>query len=381
MSSRDFMEYFRPRTAAMLDALRELVEHESPSRNKPALDLLAAKLAARLESLGGVVRVLSNDAGGNHVKARFDRDADASKPPALLLCHFDTVWPIGTIGQRPFRVSEGRAYGPGTFDMKASLVLVAEAIEAIQTLRRAMPRPIVVMFTSDEEIGSPTSRALIEAEAKAAAYALVLESPLAGGRLKTARKGVGGFTITVTGKAAHAGIEPEKGASAIVELAHQIVAIQSLADPAAGTALNIGTITGGTTPNVVPEKASAVLDVRVTAASEAARIERALQALRPVTTGTSLAVSGRFNRPPMERTEAIASLFEKARAIGQTLGMELTEGATGGASDGNFTAASGTPTLDGLGALGAGAHAENEHIVVDSLPERAALLASLLLGL
>lgn len=365
----------------MLVALRGWVEHESPSRDKPALDLLAEKLAARLESLGGDVQVLSSDVGGNHVRAHFELNANSGKPPALVLCHFDTVWPIGTVARRPFRVEEDRAYGPGAFDMKASLVLVAEAIEAIQTLWLAMPRPLVVMFTSDEEIGSPTSRALIEAEAREAAYALVLESPLAGGRLKTARKGVGGFTLTVNGKAAHAGIEPEKGASAIIELAHQILSIQNLADLKAGTTLNVGTVSGGTTLNVVPEQAIAAIDVRVTAASEAARIEAALGSLRPVTPGTALAVSGRFNRPPMERTEAIAALFEKARAIGQTLGMELAEGATGGASDGNFTAAVGTPTLDGLGVEGAGAHAECEQIRVDSLPERAALLASLLLGL
>ncbi len=365
----------------MLDELRGWVESESPSRDKPALDRLAGKLAARLESLGGATRIFPNGSGGDHVKACFDFGAEATLPPALVLCHFDTVWPLGTLARRPFRVDGGRAFGPGIFDMKASLVLVAEAIEAIQTLRLPMRRPVVVLFTSDEEIGSPTSRTMIESEAKEAAFALVLESPLAGGRLKTARKGVGGFTLTVTGKAAHAGIEPEKGASAIIELAHQILAIQELANPAAGTTLNVGTIAGGTTANVVPERATASLDVRVTTMREADRIASALGALRPVTRGTSLEVSGRFNRPPMERTEAIAALFEQARAIGQSLGMELTEGATGGASDGNFTAAVGTPTLDGLGVEGAGAHAEDEHIRVDSLPERAALLASLLTGL
>lgn len=375
------MEYFRPRTEAMLTELRGWVEHESPSRDKPALDRLAAKLAARLESLGGAVRTIANEAGGNHVKARFDLGADPTQAPALVLCHFDTVWPVGTLALRPFRVEDGLAYGPGAFDMKASLVLVGAAIEALTALRWEVPRPVVVLFTSDEEIGSPTSRELIEREAREAALALVLESPLAGGRLKTARKGVGGFTLSVTGKAAHAGIEPEKGASAIVEMSHQILAIQALANRDAGTTLNVGTIAGGTTSNVVPERATAVIDVRVTTLREAARVESALQSLEPVTPGTRLAVSGRFNRPPMERTEAIGALFAKAQAIGRALGMELTEGATGGASDGNFTAAVGTPTLDGLGVEGAGAHAENEHIRVESLPERAALLASLLRGL
>jgi glutamate carboxypeptidase len=239
----------------------------------------------------------------------------------------------------------------------------------------------VALFTSDEEVGSPTSRALIEAQARASAYALVLESPLAGGRLKTARKGVGRFTVAITGRAAHAGIEPEKGISAVVELAHQILRLSDLADPAAGTTVNVGVVRGGSTPNVVPAEASARVDVRVTTLAEAARIEAAMAALRPVLPGATVTATGSFDRPPMERTPQSAALFERARAIAATLGQELTEGATGGASDGNFTAALGLPTLDGLGALGAGAHAADEHILIDSLPERAALLAALLLAL
>jgi glutamate carboxypeptidase len=381
MPSHALLDHLRPRTDAMLAELRGWVEHETPSRDEPALDRLAAKLAARFGAIGGAVETIANDAGGNHVKARFGFGFDDSIAPALVLCHFDTVWPVGTLARRPFRVEDGRAYGPGAFDMKASLVLVAAAIEAIRALRLAPPRPLVVLFTSDEEVGSPTSRGLIEAEARGAAFALVMEAPLPGGRLKTARKGVGGFTLTVSGRAAHAGVEPEKGASAIVELAHQVLAIGGLADRDAGTTLNVGTIAGGTTPNVVPDRATAAIDVRVSKLEEADRVEAALRALRPVTPGTSLAVAGKFNRPPMERTAAIGALFERARAVGRTLGMDLHEGATGGGSDGNFTAAVGTPTLDGLGAGGAGAHAEDEHVRVDSLPERAALLAALLAGL
>jgi glutamate carboxypeptidase len=381
MTVHALLEHLRPRTDAMLAELRTCVEHETPSRDKPALDILAARLAARLGELGGAVETIASDAGGNHVRAWFGFGHDRALTPALVLCHFDTVWPLGTLARRPFRVEDGRAYGPGTFDMKASLVLVAAAIEAIRALRLPLPRPLVVLFTSDEEIGSPTSRALIEEEARGAAFALVLEAPLPGGRLKTARKGVGGFTLAVHGRAAHAGVEPEKGASAIVELAHQVLAIGGLADRDAGTTLNVGTVAGGTTPNVVPDHATAAIDVRATSLAEASRVEGALRSLQPVTPGTTLTVAGKFNRPPMERTAAIGALFDRARAIGQALGLDLGEGSTGGGSDGNFTAAVGTPTLDGLGAEGAGAHAEDEHVRVDSLPERAALLAALLAGL
>jgi glutamate carboxypeptidase len=243
------------------------------------------------------------------------------------------------------------------------------------------PRGVEVLFTSDEEIGSPTSRSLIEGLARHSAYALVLESPLPGGRLKTARKGVGGFTVEIEGKAAHAGVEPEKGISAVTELARQVLRINALAEPSAGTTLNVGVVEGGTTPNVVPARARARVDVRVTTAAEAQRTEKALRALAPVTPGARLTVVGGFNRPPMERTPAIAALFDNARRIGETLGLFLTEGSTGGGSDGNLTAALGVPTLDGLGALGGGAHADDEHILIDSLPERAALLACLLLDL
>jgi glutamate carboxypeptidase len=240
---------------------------------------------------------------------------------------------------------------------------------------------VVALFTSDEEIGSPSSRSLIESLASECSHVFVLEPPLAGGGLKTARKGVGRFTLAVAGKAAHAGVAPQDGASANVELAHQILALQALNDPAEGTTLNIGTIQGGTTPNVVPAHASAEIDVRAVTRAGAERVERALAALGPVDPRTRVSVSGGFNRPPMERTEAVAALFEQARRIGEGLGLSLTEGSTGGGSDGNFTAALGVPTLDGLGVEGGGAHADDEHIVVASFPERAALLAHLILEL
>jgi glutamate carboxypeptidase len=365
----------------MLDALAALVEHESPSRDKEALDALACKVAGRLAERGAAVERIANPAGGDHVHAWIAPEGGGSVAPGLVLGHFDTVWPVGTLARRPFRVEGGRAYGPGVFDMKASLVLVEEAIGAVRTLGLRLPRGVAVLLTSDEEIGSPTSRPLIEAQARRSAYSLVLEPPLPGGPLKTARKGVGGFTVEVEGKAAHAGVEPEKGISAITELALQVSRINALANPSAGTTINIGRIEGGTTSNVVPAQALARIDVRATTQEEAARVERDLRALRPLTPGAALVVSGGFNRPPMERTPAVAALFERAREIGRSLGLELAEGSTGGASDGNFTAGLGIATLDGLGTLGAGAHAEDEHILIDTLPERAALLACLLLEL
>lgn len=379
MSDHLIRRFIEARLETYLDELTALAEHESPSRDKQRLDALAATIAARWTGLGGIVDLVPNPYGGIHVVARFG-GSDGGRP-SLILGHFDTVWPVGTIGRMPVRREDGRLHGPGVYDMKASLVLVTAVLEAVAAGARRLTRPVVALFTSDEEIGSPSSRALIERLAAESEHVLVLEPPLADGSLKTARKGVGRFTIAVEGKAAHAGVSPEKGANAIVELAHQIVRIQSLNDPAAGTTLNVGLVEGGTTPNVVPARASAEIDVRAATRAGAEEVERALSALATVVPGTRLTVTGGFNRPPMERTEAVAALFERARRIGDGLGLALTEGSTGGGSDGNFTSALGVPTLDGLGVEGGGAHADDEHIMIDSFPIRAALLAELILGL
>jgi glutamate carboxypeptidase len=257
--------------------------------------------------------------------------------------------------------------------------LAEHALRALSELGLARPRPITLLLTSDEEIGSPGSRALIEASAREAAHVLVLEPPVEPhGALKTARKGGGMFVVEISCRAAHAGVEPEKGASALTELAHQILTINALANPAQGTTLNVGTASGGTRPNVVPAAARMEIDARAWSLAEAARLEQALNSLRPVTTGVSLAVSGGIRRPPMERGPATAALFAQARTIGASLGLDLTEGSTGGGSDGNFTAALGVPTLDGLGTPGQGAHAEHEQIQIPGLIERAALLTALL---
>jgi glutamate carboxypeptidase len=373
------LEWLTPQRDAMLAALRLLVEHESPSSDKPALDLLARGIEARLRAAGTRAEILPLETAGNAVLARVGPESPT--PHGLVLGHFDTVWPVGTLASMPFRAEEGRIHGPGTFDMKASIVLVEFALRAIAHLALPLPRPIHILITADEEIGSRASQPLIQRQCQNAAYALVLESPLEGGRLKTARKGVGGFELAITGRAAHAGIEPEKGASAVVELAHQILAIEALARPDLGTTLNIGRIEGGTTANVVPAQAHAVIDARAWSAAEASRVAHGLASLQPATPGTTLGVTGGFNRPPMERTAATVTLLEQARVLGSALGIDVTEGSTGGGSDGNFTAAAGVPTLDGLGCEGAGAHAAHEHILARSLPERAAFLAALLLGL
>lgn len=372
-------DWIRARRPEMIEALAQVVGHESPSLDKTALDGLAWSLARRFGAIGGRTTLVPNTVGGDHLRAAFGpMDGEG---PVLLLGHYDTVWPAGTIGRMPFRVEGGRAFGPGVYDMKASLVMALTALEAIGMLRLTLPRPVVVLITSDEEIGSPRSRALLEAEARLSAHTLVLEPPMGNGALKTARKGVGQFTLSVEGRAAHAGVEPEKGVNAIVELARQVLAVEALADPAMGTTLSTGLISGGSASNVVPAHASATIDGRVTTMAEAARVEAAIAALGPIHPGARLHVSGHFGRPPMERTPAVVGLYERVKAVGATIGLDLAEGSTGGASDGNFTAALGVPTIDGLGSPGGGAHADSEHIEIDGFVERTVLLASLLLGL
>jgi glutamate carboxypeptidase len=376
---RALHEAIKPRRGELIESLRTIVEQESPSDDKAALDGLSRVIASRLQRLGGAVDLVPNAIGGEHVRARFG--GQSGTKPALVLGHYDTVWPIGTLATMPFRVDGPKAFGPGVYDMKASLVLIEAALGAIASTGATMPRPLVVLFTSDEEIGSLRSRDLIEDEARKCEFTLVVEPPLANGALKTWRKGTGLFTLTVEGRAAHSGVEPEKGRSAVVELAHQILAIQALQRPELGTTLNVGVVTGGSATNVVPAHATARIDARVSTMAEAARLEAALKELKPVTPDVSLTLTGRIKRPPMERTPAVAALFERSRPIGKSLGLDLAEGGTGGASDGNFTAALGIPTLDGLGCPGAGAHADYEHIVIDGLLERAALLGALLLEL
>lgn len=374
---REFLESQHP---DMLHVLEEYVNRDSPSGEKALLDPLAERLRDRFSAIGGSADLIANASGGLHVSVRFDA-AVPTRKPILVLGHYDTVWPAGAAAERPFRVAGDRALGPGIYDMKASLVMIEFAIAAVQASGLALGADLEVLITSDEEIGSPTSRMMIEEHSSRCECVLVLEPPLASGALKTARKGVGTFIIETDGKAAHAGVEPEAGVNAIVELCAQVQAAGSLADADAGTTLSVGSIVGGGPVNVVPAHARAEIDARAATLAEMKRIESRMAELVPSLAGARVRVLGGFHRPPMERTPAIARLFERVREIAAGIGLRLEEGSTGGGSDGNFTAALGIPTIDGLGAPGAGAHAETEFISIPGFLERAELLAHLLVNL
>lgn len=356
--------------------LKQVCALESPSGDKAAVDACAAWVADQLRAVGAQVRTVPQTAAGDQLVADW-AGASTGSGQFLTLCHLDTVWPVGTLAHMPLREAEGRLYGPGTYDMKAGTIIALLALRALQAAGLAPRHPVRLVFTTDEEVGSLTSRDLIETEARRSTLALVLEPAMAGGQLKTFRKGVGEFKIVAQGRSAHAGVDHPKGLNAIAELAHQIVKLQAMTDYEQGTTLNVGVISGGTASNVVPDRAEMDVDFRVSKMSEADRLLPAILNLPPAIPGVQLAISGGLNRPPMERTPTMVATFEQARRLGEGLGLKLEEGATGGGSDGNFTAALGTPTLDGIGARGDGAHAVHEHVIIDSLAERAALLATI----
>jgi glutamate carboxypeptidase len=331
-------------------------------------------LAARLRAIGGAVTPLPQADRGDHLRAEFGR----GDHQILLLGHFDTVWPIGTLDRMPVVHTNGRLHGPGVFDMKAGIGLAMLATRALLETAAPLARRIVMLWTTDEEVGSATSREVIEDEARKSDAVLVLEPSLPGGAVKTARKGVGEYELHVHGIPAHAGIDPSKGASAIHELARQILRLEELHDLERGVSVTVGRVSGGTRTNVVAEDARAVIDVRATTGADAVRLDAALRRLAPVDPRTTLTISGGIDRPPLERTEQVIRLYQKARAVASELGQMLEEGSTGGGSDGNFTAATGVSTLDGLGAVGDGAHALHEHVEVSLLPDRAALVAGLM---
>jgi glutamate carboxypeptidase len=350
---------------------------ESPSDDKAAVDRCGAEIARHLTDLGGDVKSIAQTTSGDHVRAIWGRGTATSNDPILLLGHFDTVWAIGTLDRLPIREQEGRLYGPGVFDMKAGIVASMLAVRALQQVRGAVP-DLVMVWTADEEVGSRTSQALIEETARRSTAVLVLEPSLPGGSVKTSRKGVGEFEITVHGVAAHAGLDPGKGSSAILELARVIVALETLQDLERGISVNVGVVAGGSRPNVVADRATARVDVRVPTMEDAASVTSAIRALCPSRSPLRLEVVGGLERPPLERSGGVVRLYEQARRVAASLGRELGEGAAGGGSDGNFTAAIGVPTLDGLGPEGDGAHAAHEHIRLDDLTWRAAFLAALL---
>ena len=378
----DRLRYFSEHQDRMVHTIRELVEIESPSDNKPAVDRIAAFLAHKFEALGGRTRLHRSNDFGDSLQIDFagpSRLAAANRRPVLLLGHYDTVYPLGTLAKMPCKIENDRLRGPGVLDMKSGIALMLHAIEALQAWHSELPRPVTVFLVSDEEVGSYSSRKITEALAKESAGVLVLE-PAAGlrGAVKTARKGVGEYTLRVTGVAAHAGLDPGKGHSAILELARQIAVVSKLNNLREGLSVNPGVIQGGTRTNVIAAEASAEIDVRIKSARQAPGLDRKLRSLKPFDKHCKLEITGGINRLPMERTAGVAALYKKAHEIASHVGWRLEEAAVGGGSDGNFTAGMGIPTLDGMGGVGEGAHAVHEFIVISELPRRALLLAGMI---
>jgi glutamate carboxypeptidase len=378
---RALLAELRRRAPQMQRTLAQFVRAESPSTNKPALDRLARVVAAEFRRRGATVRVLRQSTAGDQVRAEWRPAGSRGNAPILVLGHLDTVYDLGALQRTPFAVRGGRAFGPGTFDMKSGIVIALYAIEALRALKLHPRRPIVCLWTSDEEIGSRAARAEIERQARASCAVLVLE-PAGGARgdLKTARKGVGELTLEVKGRSAHAGLDPQSGVNAILELSLQLARLQRLNQPKRGVTVNAGVIQGGTRSNVIPDRAMALIDLRAPTVGKMRALERKLRALRPILPGAKLSVRGGFNRPPLE-TRMSKNLFARAERVARQTGLNIGQCAVGGGSDGNFTAAIGVPTLDGMGGAGGGAHSPGEFVLLSSLPERAALLAALLLDL
>lgn len=371
------LRYFSSRQEHLLAGVRALVEQESPTRDAAATTAIIANLKTRLDAIGATTRLHETERG-THLLSRITFGPSLHDGPVLLLGHVDTVWPLATLASRPFRVENGCAFGPGIFDMKSGVEVMVAALEAIHALELQPGREIRMLLSCDEESGSTTSRDLITAEAADCVAVFVLEPSLPGGKVKTARKGIANYEVIARGISAHAGLDPEKGISAISELARQILALNALNDLKQGITVNVGVISGGTLSNVIASEARAEVDVRFRTIAQGEDISRRIESMQPVQTAAQIEIRGGINRPPLERTPAVVALFERARSIASELGFDLGEGPSGGASDGNFTAAQGIPTLDGLGVEGDGAHATHEHIVIADLPRRAALITALL---
>lgn len=375
-------DHFARAQEDVLTFTRALVEAESPSGDAAGSTNVVSLLATAAASIDAVVNVerIASVNYGEHLRiVAFAGSTDVK--PIVILGHTDTVHPRGALHQRPWRVEDGKAFGPGIFDMKANCALAVEIIRALSLTRTEPNRPLVLLLTCDEETGSATGRRLVEVEAKNAHAVLVLEPPASGGRAKTGRKGTGMFSIEALGRAAHAGLEPEKGASAVLELARQTDKLQALNGTMGGVTVNVGVFQGGTLSNVVPANARAEVDVRFGTTEEGKRVENEILNLVRFDERVELRVTGGINRPPLARSDKTVALYQQARAIAAQLNFELGETQVGGASDGNFAAAAGATVLDGLGIAGDGAHAAHEHIVIEDIPRRGALLAGLIASL
>jgi len=378
VSLRGLLAGARRKERALLDLIRQLVAAESPSDVKSAVDACVALVASRAHALGGRVKLHRQRAFGNVLEAHFGPRTTNPRNRILLLGHLDTVWPLGALKTMPCVLSAGRLHGPGTLDMKTGVAMALTALEMLAETR-SLQKEIILLLNPDEEVGSPVSRPITEKLAQQCGAVLVLE-PAQGLALKTARKGTGNWRICVRGVAAHAGVDFKKGANALLELARIIETVSSWTDLKRGLTVSVGVAAGGTKMNVVPAHAWAEVDVRIARKADGPRIEHKFAALKPKDKRCSLELTGGINRPPMERLRGTVRLFKQAQAIATELGFALDEAATGGASDGNFTAALGIPTLDGLGAVGDGAHARHESVIVEHLAPRTALLAALLAG-
>jgi glutamate carboxypeptidase len=373
------LAFARSKQSEIVALIRELVECESPSDHPPSVDRFVELLRSKLD--GAKIRTFSGGRFGRHLRAEFTLPGPRKRRDGWILAlgHSDTVWPLGALAQRPFREKSGRLWGPGVLDMKSGIVFFLFALRALRELDIPVARKVVLQVNSDEEVGSESSRPLTEDAARHSSAVLVLE-PGTGlaGKIKTARKGVGAYRVTVHGRASHAGVDFENGASAVLELARQIDRIAGFTNLQRGLTVNPGVIAGGTRSNVVAAEAWAEVDMRIARLKDAPALDKKFHSLRPIDKRCSVQVTGGMNRPPMERTSAIGKLFEMARGCAQELGVKLEESSTGGGSDGNFTAALGVPTLDGLGGVGEGAHAVNESILINRIADRTALLAMLL---
>jgi glutamate carboxypeptidase len=372
------LSYAQAHLREIIDLIRSMVECESPSDDRAAVDRFVELISDTVSPMAKV-KAVSGGAFGKHLVCEFDLPGKRKRGQILALGHSDTVWPLGTLKTMPFREADGRLWGPGVLDMKAGVAFFLFAARALREMDTPVSSKVVMQLNADEEVGSDSSRALTEANARKSKAVLVLE-PGTGleGKLKTARKGVGGYTVRVTGRASHAGVDFSAGASAILELARLIERIASFTDLKRGLTVNPGVISGGTRSNVVAAEAWAEVDMRVMRLRDAPALDRKFHALKPLDKRCRVEVSGGLNRPPMERTEGVVRLFRTARKLAREMGVEIEESMTGGGSDGNFTAALGIPTLDGLGGVGEGAHALNESILVDRIADRTALLAKLL---
>jgi glutamate carboxypeptidase len=377
---KEFLRFLKNRLPEMLSTLQKLVVAESPSLEKAPADRCCDILAAEWRKRGAGVERIAQKRHGDQVRVTWWPNKSRPQGQLLVLGHYDTVYSSGTLAKMPFRVSGGKAYGPGIFDMKAGIIQALYALETLQQTKTPLRKRLVFLWTSDEEIGSDVSRKIIEAEARRSDAVFVLEPSLGPrGLIKTARKGVGEAEVIVHGRASHAGLAPQEGVNAIHELSRQLLRIQGWNDLRRGVSINADLIEGGTRVNVVAERARAVLDLRALRIADMRRLERRLHALRPVLHGARLEIRGGFNRAPLEHKMS-AALFAKAKSLAAQMGLSLGECTAGGGSDGNLTAALGVPTLDGLGAVGHGAHSADEHILINTMPARAALLASLLLN-